>query len=144
MDARHRSGRCRNRSGGVRRDDRAAPSERDVVQDTLIEAATAIRASLDAGGKLLVFGNGGSAADAQHMAAELVGRFRARPGRTGGDCAHGRHQHRDQRGERLYVRLGVRTAGRGARESRRRGAWDFDEWRSATCSPALEAANAAG
>ena len=26
-------------------------------------------------GKLLVFGNGGSAADAQHFAAELVGRF---------------------------------------------------------------------
>ena len=48
---------------------------RDAVQETLIEAATAIRASLDAGGKLLVFGNGGSAADAQHMTAELVGRF---------------------------------------------------------------------
>jgi D-sedoheptulose 7-phosphate isomerase len=28
-----------------------------------------------AGGKLLVFGNGGSSADAQHFAAELVGRF---------------------------------------------------------------------
>ncbi len=28
-----------------------------------------------AGGKLLVFGNGGSAADAQHFAAEFVGRF---------------------------------------------------------------------
>ena len=28
-----------------------------------------------AGGKLLLFGNGGSAADAQHVAAELVGRF---------------------------------------------------------------------
>jgi len=32
-------------------------------------------ASLRAGGKLLLFGNGGSAADAQHIAAELVGRF---------------------------------------------------------------------
>ena len=28
------------------------------------------------GGKILLFGNGGSAADAQHIAAELVGRFR--------------------------------------------------------------------
>ncbi|NOZ93121.1 MAG: SIS domain-containing protein [Acidobacteria bacterium] len=28
------------------------------------------------GGKVLVFGNGGSAADAQHLAAELVGRYR--------------------------------------------------------------------
>jgi len=32
--------------------------------------------SIAAGGKVLVFGNGGSAADSQHMAAELVGRFR--------------------------------------------------------------------
>ena len=48
---------------------------RDVVQDSVVEAAAAIRASLDAGGKLLVFGNGGSAADAQHMTAEMVGRF---------------------------------------------------------------------
>jgi D-sedoheptulose 7-phosphate isomerase len=30
---------------------------------------------LRAGGKVLTFGNGGSAADAQHLAAELVGRF---------------------------------------------------------------------
>lgn len=30
---------------------------------------------LEAGNKLLVMGNGGSAADAQHLAAELVGRF---------------------------------------------------------------------
>ncbi len=31
--------------------------------------------SLNAGGKLLICGNGGSASDAQHFAAELVGRF---------------------------------------------------------------------
>ena len=41
----------------------------------VIDAAAAIIGSLKAGGKLLVFGNGGSAADAQHVAAELVGRF---------------------------------------------------------------------
>ena len=29
---------------------------------------------LQEGGKILIFGNGGSAADAQHIAAELVGR----------------------------------------------------------------------
>jgi phosphoheptose isomerase len=50
-------------------------SVRDSVQEPVIEAAEAIRSALGAGGKLLVFGNGGSAADAQHMAAELVGRF---------------------------------------------------------------------
>jgi len=50
---------------------------RDAMQESVIEAAAAVRASLEAGGKLLVFGNGGSAADAQHMAAEFVGRFEA-------------------------------------------------------------------
>jgi D-sedoheptulose 7-phosphate isomerase len=34
-----------------------------------------IAASLRAGGKVLTFGNGGSAADAQHLVAELVGRY---------------------------------------------------------------------
>ena len=38
-------------------------------------AAAMISASLKSGGKLLVFGNGGSAADAQHIAGELVNRF---------------------------------------------------------------------
>ena len=32
--------------------------------------------SLKHGGKILIFGNGGSAADAQHIAAELVGRYK--------------------------------------------------------------------
>ncbi len=41
----------------------------------VVQAADAIRSALAGGGKLLIFGNGGSAADAQHMAAELVGRF---------------------------------------------------------------------
>ena len=41
----------------------------------VLEAASAIIASMKQGGKLLAFGNGGSAADAQHVVAELVGRF---------------------------------------------------------------------
>jgi phosphoheptose isomerase len=41
----------------------------------VVDAAAAIVHALRRGGKLLVFGNGGSAADAQHVAAELVGRF---------------------------------------------------------------------
>ncbi|HWI65966.1 MAG TPA: D-sedoheptulose 7-phosphate isomerase [Symbiobacteriaceae bacterium] len=40
------------------------------------EVAQAICAALAMGGKLLVCGNGGSAADAQHFAAELTGRYR--------------------------------------------------------------------
>lgn len=46
------------------------------------EAAAALNAAagriieaLRQGGKVMVFGNGGSASDAQHLAAELVGRF---------------------------------------------------------------------
>ena len=38
-------------------------------------AALAMARSLAAGGKVLVCGNGGSAADAQHMTGELLGRF---------------------------------------------------------------------
>ena len=41
----------------------------------VLDAAATIIEALRAGGKLLLFGNGGSAADAQHVAAELVGRF---------------------------------------------------------------------
>jgi phosphoheptose isomerase len=41
----------------------------------VLDAAAAIAVALRAGGKLLAFGNGGSASDAQHVAAELVGRF---------------------------------------------------------------------
>jgi D-sedoheptulose 7-phosphate isomerase len=39
------------------------------------DAAAAILAASTGGSKVLVFGNGGSAADAQHLATDLVGRF---------------------------------------------------------------------
>ena len=41
----------------------------------LIELAEMITTCFRSGGKLLIFGNGGSAADAQHVAAEFVNRF---------------------------------------------------------------------
>jgi D-sedoheptulose 7-phosphate isomerase len=41
------------------------------------EAASVILERIKKGGKLIVAGNGGSAADAQHIVAELVGRYRA-------------------------------------------------------------------
>lgn len=44
--------------------------------DHIAAAAAAIVTALKAGGKILVFGNGGSAADSQHFVAELVGRFK--------------------------------------------------------------------
>ncbi len=42
----------------------------------LLRAAEIIAASFNRGGRLLIMGNGGSAADAQHMAAEFVNRFK--------------------------------------------------------------------
>jgi D-sedoheptulose 7-phosphate isomerase len=48
---------------------------RDSDSSAALQAAAAIRDCHAAGGKVLLFGNGGSAADAQHMAAELVSRF---------------------------------------------------------------------
>ena len=41
----------------------------------VLSAADMIVRALNSTGKVLVFGNGGSAADAQHIAAELVGKF---------------------------------------------------------------------
>ena len=53
-----------------------------LVRTSILEAAAAIVACFARGGKVLVCGNGGSAADAQHFAGELVGRFKYadRPG----------------------------------------------------------------
>ena len=53
-------------------------AKRDCVEsnvDNLIRGADMLAAGIHAGGKVLIFGNGGSAADAQHLAAELVNRF---------------------------------------------------------------------
>jgi len=48
--------------------------------DDIIQMARVITTALKKGRKVVFFGNGGSAADAQHISAELVGKFkRARP-----------------------------------------------------------------
>ena len=47
----------------------------DECAEATARAGEMVVATLRAGGKVLLFGNGGSAADAQHIAAELVGRF---------------------------------------------------------------------
>jgi D-sedoheptulose 7-phosphate isomerase len=48
--------------------------------DTIVEIATAVQTSLKQGGFLYAMGNGGSASDAQHLVAELLGRFRTERG----------------------------------------------------------------
>ena len=50
--------------------------EDDPCVQKVVEAAGAIKDCYERSGKLLVFGNGGSASDSQHMAAEMVVRFR--------------------------------------------------------------------
>jgi len=58
--------------------DDAVALHRDVRAGSLeavASAAEVIATAYAQGGKVLAFGNGGSAADAQHFAAELVGRF---------------------------------------------------------------------
>jgi D-sedoheptulose 7-phosphate isomerase len=46
-----------------------------IFRELVAQAALQIVKSLRAGGKVLFFGNGGSAADAQHLAAEFTGRY---------------------------------------------------------------------
>ncbi len=46
----------------------------DIIS-TIAEVSARLVDSFDQGNKVLLFGNGGSAADAQHIAAEFVGRF---------------------------------------------------------------------
>jgi D-sedoheptulose 7-phosphate isomerase len=61
---------------------KAIAAHQDVIrqmeqqQPLLHVLAQAMTAALHAGGKILWCGNGGSAGDAQHLAAEIVGRFR--------------------------------------------------------------------
>lgn len=44
--------------------------------DNILQACRMIVKCFDAGGKLLLTGNGGSASDAEHIAAEFVGKFK--------------------------------------------------------------------
>ena len=61
---------------GAFRDSAALHTEWAAANGNLLERAAAlIGAALSKDGKVLIFGNGGSAADAQHLAGELVGRY---------------------------------------------------------------------
>jgi phosphoheptose isomerase len=64
-------------------DDAAAWHRRTGQQSVAAIAAAArlLRETLERGGRVLAFGNGGSATDAQHFATELVGQYARGPGR---------------------------------------------------------------
>ncbi|MBX9635104.1 MAG: D-sedoheptulose 7-phosphate isomerase [Magnetospirillum sp.] len=57
--------------------ERSLSATLQAVSDGFVQLVDACSRSLEAGGKILFFGNGGSAADAQHLAAELVVRYRS-------------------------------------------------------------------
>jgi len=61
----------------------------ELLAAPLLQAADAAVSCLQSGGKILACGNGGSAADAQHFAGELVNRFEMnRPGLAGIALTH--------------------------------------------------------
>jgi D-sedoheptulose 7-phosphate isomerase len=58
----------------------SADLKKTIAQDSSAKIADAVQMLIDAyksGGKVLLIGNGGSAADAQHIAAEFMGRFQS-------------------------------------------------------------------
>jgi D-sedoheptulose 7-phosphate isomerase len=55
---------------------RAVAESVDSLLPTVGEVTTRLCKALAEGGRLYTFGNGGSAADAQHLAAELIGRYK--------------------------------------------------------------------
>lgn len=100
---------------------------------TLVEIAGRIARSIEQGGKVLACGNGGSAADAQHLAAELLVRLRPNVNRqglpaialamdtssmtaTGNDYSFDAHYERMTRalGKPGDVLVGITTSGRSA------------------------------
>jgi len=56
--------------------ERTVQDTRDAVAESFAALVDACSRAIEAGGKILFFGNGGSAADAQHLATELVVRYR--------------------------------------------------------------------
>lgn len=54
------------------------------LENDIKKACETAVATLKAGGKILLCGNGGSAADAQHIAAELTGRYKTERGALAG------------------------------------------------------------
>ncbi len=51
-----------------------------IYREAVLEVGRLMSSALKRGNKILLFGNGGSAADAQHIAAEIVGRFKRERG----------------------------------------------------------------
>ena len=86
-----------------------------------------LAAVLDGGGRLLAAGNGGSAAQAQHLTAELVGRYRDDRPPFSAICLTAETSSLTAIANDYPAERAVRPAGRGARAARRRARADVDE-----------------
>jgi D-sedoheptulose 7-phosphate isomerase len=62
----------------------------------LLEVIKLVSHTFEGGNKLFFFGNGGSAADAQHMAAEFVNRYIMNRPPPACDCSDNGHFHTHQ------------------------------------------------
>ena len=92
--------------------------------DSILAAAQLIAKPFQSGGKVLLCGNGGSAADCEHMAAEFVNRLTRdfeRPGLPA--IADDRHIFSDLIRQRLWFRRCLRAAGTDSWKARRRLDW---------------------
>ena len=74
------------------------------------QAGSIVQETLERGGSLFFCGNGGSATDAQHLAAEYIVRFKRSAARLG---AHDRHVGTHGRSQRFQLCRRVRPSGRG-------------------------------
>ena len=74
------------------------------VVSSIATVCEIVAGALDDGCKLLLFGNGGSAADAQHIAAELVGTLRIRSSGFAGIGTFGEYLLRYGYRQRLRIR----------------------------------------
>ncbi len=73
---------------------------RDALAEPFARLVEVCVSSLSHGGKVLFFGNGGSAGDAQHLATELAARYITNPSSHCIHCTHDRyladHCHRQR------------------------------------------------
>lgn len=67
----------------------AALSQLEMIEDQVSSAADAMLDAIKAGKKIIAAGNGGSAAEAQHLTSELVGRFVGERKAIPAICLHG-------------------------------------------------------
>ena len=71
--------------------------------DRIVQVATLMATAFREGHKVLLFGNGGSATDAAHIAAEFVGRYKRERDPAPGHRPRHRHRRHYLHRQRLWV-----------------------------------------